>query len=472
MRMNSARVVGLFLALVAVTLTGCKSFDGAKVRRDHAESYRQELAQKTADVLENGRPLSLDDCIRIALDNSLEVRSTEIEARIAKLDRKTAFANFLPTVSLNYQETHFDPAVVRSIGGFTAPMSDKRVREVTWDIQMSIFNPATWFLYSMYTRGAEIADIVTEYTKQLTVLQVTAGYFHCLSLAEYQRALDSQIQAAAALQRDLQAFRKEGLASAWQAEQAGVMLLARQMERDRTRRALTQARADLLTAMGLSPLAEVSLRADAEVEPVTGSLEELVSEALLCHPNLRISDRAVAIEKDAVTVAFANFLPALQGFATRMDSSDSFLKYSNYWVAGLAGTLTVFNGFANINEYKAARERREEAFLQREQASLALILEVLKAHLNLQTADQERQWAQQSLSVASARLAEARQQQREGLVNNSELLDLLAQRDGAQMQAINAGYQYQVSRATLRNVIGRTKIDFEEHDHDEQSQAK
>jgi outer membrane protein TolC len=455
--------VGFSLALLTVVaLAGCKSFDGKKVRRDHAESYRQELAQKTAETLEAGEPLTLDDCIRIALENSLEVKSAEIEARISKLSRKTAFANFLPTVNLNYQYSHFDPQIVMDLGGFQAPRSDKRLREVSWDIQMSIFNPTTWFLYSMHKRGAEIADIVSEYTKQLTVLQVTAGFFHCLSLAEYERALDSQVTAAETLQKELAAFRDEGLASAWQADQAGVLLLARQIQRDRTRRAQTQAQADLLTTMGLSPLAELSLRADASVEPVTGSLEELVSEALLCHPNLRISDRAVAIEQQAVKVAFASFLPVLQGFATRMDSSDSFLKYSNYWVAGVAGTMSVFNGFANINEYKAAKERRAEAFLQREQASLALMLEVIKAHLNLQTAAQERALAQQNLKVVAAQLGEAQQRWGEGLVNASERLNLLAQRDNAHMQAINAGYQYQVSTATLWNVIGKTKIDFEE----------
>jgi len=138
--MTRNATVGFSLALLAiVTLTGCKSFDGQKVRRDHAESYRQELAQKTAETLETGEPLTLDDCIRIALENSLEIKSAEIEARIAKLGRKTAFANFLPAVNLNYQYTHFDPQVVMKIGGFEAARSDKRVREVTWDIQMSIF---------------------------------------------------------------------------------------------------------------------------------------------------------------------------------------------------------------------------------------------------------------------------------------------------------------------------------------------
>jgi outer membrane protein TolC len=456
----------VLLLLAAMGLAGCKSYDGEKVRRDHVESYRQELEDKTAEALEADTPLTLDDCIRIALDNSLEVKSAEIQARIAKLDRKTAFSNFLPTVSLNYQRSYFDPEVIRSIGSFSAPMSDKRLREVTWDIQMSIFNPATWFLYGMHARGVEIADIVNDYTKQRTVLQITAGYFQCLSLAEYETALESQIGAAEAVQKELEALRSEGLISAWQADQAGVMRLARQIERDRAGRARQQAQADLLTAMGLSPLAGISLRAEASFEPVSGSLEELVSEALLCHPQLRISDRAVAIEQEAVKVAFANFLPALQGFASRVDSSDSYLKYSNYWVGGLAGTLSVFNGFANINEYKAAKQRRQGAFLRREEASLAVIVGVIKAHLNLQTAAQEQALARQNLKVADARLAEVRQKGREGLVNASELLDLLAQRDSAQMQAINAGHQYQVGAATLLNVMGKTRIDYEEPEHD------
>ena len=462
--MTSRSVAGILLALLV--LAGCKSFDGDRIRRNHVETYRQDLEAKAAAAFDANAPLMLDDCIRIALDNSLEVRSAEVQARIARLDRKTAFANFLPTVNLNYQHTHFDPAIVRSIGSLSAPMSDKRLREVTWDIQMAVFNPATWFLYSMHTRGAEIADIVTEYTRQLTVLQVTAGYFQCLSLAEHERALTSQIDAARALRKELHALRSEGLVSAWQAEQAGVMLLARQIERDRTARARQQAQADLLTVMGLSPLTEVSLEAQGSVEPVAGSLEDLVTEALLNHPQLRISDRAIAIEEDAVKVAFASFLPVLQGVAGRVDSSDSYLKYSNYWMAGLAGTLSVFNGFANINEYKAAKQHREDAFLQREQACLVVILGVIKAHLNLQTAAQEQALARQNLKVAEARLAEVRRRWDEGLIDASELLDLLAQRDSAQMQVVNVGYQYEVSTATLLNVMGKTRIDYGETQHD------
>lgn len=463
-------IAGLCITGVFVlAATGCSSFDGKKIRAEHAESYPAELAARTEEVLAENQPLNLDACIRIALDNSLTVRSSEIQSRIAKLDRKTAFANFLPAVSLNYQYTNFDPQLVRSISGFEAAMSDKKLHEVTWQIQMSIFNPATWFLYSMHARGAEIAELVTDYAKQMTVLQVTAGYFHCLSLEEYERALDAQMNAAQVLLAEMTAFYDEGLVSDWQVGQVRVLAQSRLLELHRTSRARAEAKAELLVAMGLSPLAEVTLEPQMPLEPAGGSLEDLISEALLNHPNLQIADRKVAIEQEKVKTAISSFLPVLLGFASWTDSSDSYLKYSDYWTAGLASTMTVFNGFANINQYKAARERREESFLEREQASLAVILEVIRAYLALETARDQVALAQSSFDVASKRFIEVRQKWQEGFVGSAEMLEMTAERDRARMQAISSRFQYQVSTATLLNAIGRTKIDYEELHHDGES---
>ena len=61
MTMNKAHITGIFLALAlaAATLTGCKGFDGDKVRREHAESYPQALAEMTEQSLAERWPLGL-----------------------------------------------------------------------------------------------------------------------------------------------------------------------------------------------------------------------------------------------------------------------------------------------------------------------------------------------------------------------------------------------------------------------------
>jgi outer membrane protein TolC len=302
----------------------------------------------------------------------------------------------------------------------------------------------------------------------MTVLQVTVDYFQCLSLEESEKALDSELAAAVEMEKKLRNLSEEGLVRPWQADQAQVLVQARQIERDRTQRSLRQAKANLLAALGLSPLAEITLRTETPLEPPVARLEDLVLEALMNHPQLRIADRNVEIQKEQVKIALADFLPKLFGFVYRPEALEDFGPSSNQWIYGLSGTMTLFNGFANINEYKAARERREESFLEREQASLAVILEVMRAYLTVATAYEQVALARSALDVASRRFVETEQQWREGLVGSSELLDVAARRDSARAQATAARFQYQVATATLWNVMGKTRLDYEEPHHDGQ----
>jgi outer membrane protein TolC len=450
-------------------IAGCRSFDGEKVRAEHARDYPQALAQWTAETVSPDTPLGLEECIRVALQNNLSIKSAEIQARIAKLDRKIAFANFLPQLSVGYSHYEFDPSLSIELPD-ADPMTIEKVRSFMWQANASIFNPATWFLYSMRKRGAEIADLVTDYTRQMTVLQVTVDYFQCLSLAESEKALASELAAAVEMEKKLRDLSHEGLVRPWQANQAGVLVQARRIERDRTRRSLTQAKANLLATLGLSPLAQISLRTDeAPLDPPVSSLEDLVLEALLNRPQLQMADRNIAIQKEQVKIALAEFLPKLFGFVYRPESLEDIGPSSNQWIYGLSGTMTLFNGFANINEYKAARQRREASFLEREQATLSAILEVMRAYLTVATAYEQVALAQSALDVATQRFAETEQQWREGLVGSSDLLDVTARRDNARAQATAARFQYRVATATLFNVMGKTRLDYEEPHHDDQS---
>jgi len=456
-----------FLFSVMLLFGGCSSFDGDKARKDHAAAFEQSLKEKTAQFLPDGTPLRLEDCIRIALENNLSVKSSEIQTRIAKLERKIAFSNFLPVLDLNYQYTRFDPQLMRQFGAMEVAMSDQKVQEITWQAQMSIFNPLTWLMYSMHVRGEEIANIAHEYTQQMTVLHVTVLYFHCLSLQEVKSALESQLAFASALHKELQAFEEEGLVAEWQAEQAGLMVLARKTDIQRVQRAIRQVKADLLSVMGLAPLSDISLQMDMPLRPPQEPLESLVTDALISHPELHIADRRVAIEERKVELSVRIFLPTLMGFASNVDSSDSFLKYSNYWVTGLAGTLRVFDGFANVNTYKLVREQRKDAYVRREQASLALMIKVIKAFLNLTNAEEAMALAKQFHVVASKRFAEVEEKWREGLVSFSEMLSVTAERDNAQMQVMATRFQHQISIASLINAMGKTKMAVEEHDNED-----
>lgn len=133
------------------------------------------------------------------------------------------------------------------------------------------------------------------------------------------------------------------------------------------------------------------------------SLEDCIRIALRNNLKGQTAEIQARIKKLERRIAFSNFLPSLVGFASFTSTSDSFVFDPDYWMSGLSGVLTVFNEFANINEYKAAREREREAIVQREEACLAIILQVIKAHVNLKNAEEALALAEKSWAVAGGR---------------------------------------------------------------------
>ena len=447
----------LSVGLICLVLGGCARLDWDFVRRDQTASHQASLEALREAELAGRDALDLEACIEIALRNNLALRSAEIQSRVARLERKIAFANFLPAIELQYQDVSWDKQPKsQMLGPFSIPMHDQRMRDTVIQMQMPIFLPAAWYAYSMRTRGAEIGDIVEDYTRQMICLQVTAGYFHVLALEENESALRAQLAAAETLEAQVAAFREEGLVSTWQYEQSRLLVLSRRSALSENDRAAQQARAGLLTVMGLSPLGDLTLSPGTPLHAPDSTLDDLVLEALLNNPRLHIADRQVAIAEDQVRLAITEFLPKLFGFVSRTTTTNSFIAYPDYFMFGASGVMSLFEGFANINEYRAARERKEGAFLAREEAVLTLMTEVLRAHLQLESAQEDRVLADQALVTAASRLTEVEAQWAEGLIDASERLNATAERDVAQAHVTNARFQEQVAIAVLRNLLGES----------------
>ena len=449
----------MFLELILVIVimqAGCAS-RVKEIRENNMSQYRKSLAERTKKHIHPDQKFRLQDCLELSLQNNLQGQVAEIQARIKKLEKNVAWANFFPTLEIKANYTAWDTQPKQRIAPATyQAMHDKEISECVIQAQMPIFVPATWYLYSLYIRGAEIGDLVLEYTRQMITYQVTVMYYQCLILEEMSQALESQVAAADAQEKEVASYAEEGLVNEWQAKQAQTFTLSKQLALNRTKRALRQAKADLLGAMGLSPMFDLSLLQEETLVSPQEELEELILQALLKNPQLHIADRTVEIQHDRAKIALTNSLPQLIGLASFTSTSNSFVLDKSYWLGGLTGVLSVFNGFGNINEYKVAREQKKEAVVQREELCLTIMLQVIKAYLNLQDVQDEMVLAQKNFEVVSSRLEEIKAKWEEGIIKPSEKLQAIAELDGAQREVIKAGFQHQVSIATLLNAMGKS----------------
>jgi len=193
------RNVGLIIAIFLL-FHGCATFDGALARRTDADAFLAKTGERTDAVLAEGNTFTLNRCIAVALQNNLNMEAAALEKRLARLNRRIAFANFLPEISLQYTSTELDRAPATQLfGNMQTTMQDRIIRETAVQAQMPIFAPATWFLYAIHQRGEEISGVAADYTGQMIALQVTGLYFQCLATAETRRILEAQHAAAAAL---------------------------------------------------------------------------------------------------------------------------------------------------------------------------------------------------------------------------------------------------------------------------------
>ncbi len=460
------RNIIIYTMLLALS-SGCATFDAISARRTGTDTFLAHLDERTTIALGAHGALDLDQCIAIALENNLDIQVAELDARLAALNRRIAFANFLPTVSFDYTTMELNKAPATSLfGSMSTTMQDRIVRETALQAQMPIFAPATWFLYALHQRGEEISDVALDYTRQMIALHVTGLYFQCLATRESGNIFTAQRDAAASLVGEVEAYHREGLVTDADLAQVRVLLMAREQALEINQRAYERNAAELLSAMGCAPTAEIRLDASVPLDAPQGALDDWILEALLNHPRLAIADRVEAIEREKVRIAAANFLPALVGFASRSHTSNSFLAYPYVSAFGFTGLMTVFNGFANVNEYRAARVGQEKAFLAREQESLALMLEVVKAHANLADAQANLNLATAAADAAEIVLNEESSKMREGLLRPSEMLNTVARHDEAQVNAVNARYQEQVMIAITRNVLGAAYRGKEDAPHE------
>ena len=445
--LSNFRPVLLGLVLLGLA-AGCARFEPVRARREQTDAFTTNLARLAETEL--AKPLSLDDCIRIAMTNNYAVRKADLNRELYRIGKNVAFTAFLPNVaaSAGYNSYAKEPQ-----------MSEKKFGTAGVDIGLPIFMPSTWFLYAAARHGYASAGIAAHYVRQGIVLQTTANYYNLLVQRDTVAALESQLKAARETADRVRGLAREGLIAKWEGDQAVFAAELRESELNHARRQLAVLRGELLRGLGLSPAAALELSGEAS-EPVRpeGSVEELVLKALEIHPELAMADRQVVIQDHQVRQAFCNFLPTISLFSNGSWTGNDLALHSANWVSGFAGAWTLFDGLANVARYKAAKVERRQTKLERENTFLAIMVAVVAAEAAARDAAETARVRRSAYDVAAAKWADYDAKAREGLLPLGEALDARAAMDLAQVALVQSRYQEKIALANLELAMGLTLV--------------
>jgi outer membrane protein TolC len=452
----------LAAAALLLSAAACTTFDPDRARRDQTDSFTAELASR-ADALPD-RPLTLDDCIAVAMTNNYAVRQAALDRELGRVGRNVAFSAFLPQVALSagYNNRDYDNVQGMTTAGDMV-VGPRRDSSAALTASLPIFMPSTWFLYAAARHGYAQAGIAEHYARQSIVLQTTAAFCDVLVQQDTVAALEQQLSAAREVASRLEGFAREGFVRSWEADQSAVQVLSRETELAQARRRLVVLRAELLHVMGLSPTAPLAVSdtlppADAPSAPV----EDLVLEALSVNPRLAIADREVVKKEHAVRQAFCAFLPTLSLSGTHAWGGQDFDLQAVGWSTGFQAAWSVFAGLTDVARWKAAKIDRQSAELARENLFLEVIVSVLSAQAAVEDARANVELCRRAYEALSAKYDDYAARAQEGIQPISDALDALAQRDIAQVTLVRARYAERLALANLSLAMGTTSVPGEE----------
>lgn len=446
----------LILTLCAFSLAGCKSINPEAERQEQTRVFTAQLQERLANL--PSHPLTLDDCIRLALTNNYTIRKADLDKRLAKLNRNVAFSAFLPQLATSYGYNTFD----------TLPHTKNLdLQMASGTLSMPLFAPTTWFLYGAACDGYASAEIAAAYTRQNIALQTAIHYYKLLLQMDTVSAIESQLIAAQALTNRIDGLAKEGFVSTWERDQARLLAELRQADLEQATRQVAVMRANLMQALGLSPLAPITIETRlSEIQRPEEPLETLVLTALERHPELSLADRMIVARENQVRQAFAKFLPALGVFAELrwMDLSSiaeilpQVASDNSVWMAGFSAAWTVFNGFAHYNNLRIAKTERTKSELEREATFLSIMVRVMTAEARLRDATANSRIAKTAYAVAKEKFLDYDAKAKEGLLPQSDALDAQAEMDAAHIQFVQTTYLERIALSSLELAMGITAL--------------
>lgn len=433
-----------------------------------AEAAAQEAVPAAVLAKEDSaRALTLKEAINIAFINNKSVQIQEQELEFAKADITYSRSQFLPQVSVGYSYTLNDaipsygvspPNWRKDMGVFTGYKNDNAV---TLSANESIYNG-----------GANIAALaqsklnlkVQQETLKATRLDVefeTKRLFYGMLLAyETLRIAEDLVSQAKAHYDQTNTMFGQGTASRFDVLQSKTHVSTLIPQLVNAQNAVDLIMAELKKEIGVDMASFIKIKGDLnKYSLVEIKEEEFLKEAYKSNPQMILKLLGIDINKWAIELAKAGWLPQISATANYMYRSSNLDNMINprhdLWNVGIKASIALFDGFATKAKVDEAKARYSQATLQKADLVDQLVVDIKSACINLKQAkaiiDSQRDGiveADEALRLANVRFDN-------GVGINLDVLD--AQVSLAQVQqALEQGiYDYRMAKAQLDRLMGR-----------------
>jgi TolC family type I secretion outer membrane protein len=410
----------------------------------------------TPPATQAAKPLTLDEVVRITLENHSSVKSAQFQIKAQDAVVHQQMAAYYPTV--NFNNTY---RIANTVSDTSATASK------AFDSVFSTTN-VTMTLYNFGKREGLVQSArdtldATQYAYNTTanniVLAAKQAYYGVLQANALVRVNDDTVKSRDLTLRQAQGFYEVGTKPKSDVTQAEANLYLAEANLITARNGVEVAWANLINAMGVDDYPKQPLAEDLSVTPFPMSLDEAKKTAFASRPELLQFDAQLKAQDQLIAVARRNHLPDFL-FASSYgrrgnDTATNLFPLQPSWQVQLSLTIPIFNGFQTTYQVQQALNNyysiKEQERVERQQVAL----QVQQNYLNLTAAQEVVKASEAAVRAAKENLELHQGRYQVGYAPLVEVTDAQTTLTTAQTNYVNALVAYKLSLAQLLNAIGR-----------------
>ena len=396
-----------------------------------------------------GIELTLQDAVQTALDKDIDVLKALEDRKKSDAGKMVAQSALLPSLSLELNYTRKD-------GNYAlAGQRDAYGASITATQPLYTGGRATALLRQ--SEFYEISVIETIQNKRETIALVV--------IEQFSRILHLRENVAAA--RDSLAFAENHLKEVVKKEALGVAnrfevtRAEQQMSNYRTQliaaeNDLQSARIALLTTLRLDPNSDVEFQGELKYVDYSGDRQDSLSRAMTNRTDLKAAVASLSVQKEEIQVAASGLRPKVDLKASYSwdDPKAANGEDDDDWKVALEVDIPLLDRNetkGRIIQQKAIYRQQE---LELERLKEAIVSDVAKAWLDLETARETVNSTSLDLQLASESLRLSQVGYREGVSSQIDVLDAQASYTKVRKEHAAALSDYGVKVATLKRIEG------------------
>ena len=294
-------------------------------------------------------------------------------------------------------------------------------------------------------------------TRQQVVLDARTAYFGYLAAQRAQKVQEDTVKQNQDLLKQAQGFYKVGLKAKIDVTKAEANLYQAEANLIQAKNNVQLSQVTLMTALGLKTWPFTQVEDVLEVTTQPRSLEELKAKALERRPEIQKNRFQQKFNEAGVQVARSGYFPTLTSTAAYgWQSVDApFATQPSNWYVGAALTVPLFEGLStaySLNQNKAQLRASVENY---EVLRQNVTKEVNQTYLNVKTGWELIRATKKALEAARENLRLAWGRYQAGVGTIIEFTDAQVQFSQADLNFVQALYNYRVYEAQLDKAIGK-----------------